>query len=80
MGHMGKRTSVDLEEHVTDEEIPEIDVLTPEEAWEVVDQAARRYLHMSGQEFVRKWDAGEFRGEPEQPGVEEVRMLLSLVR
>jgi hypothetical protein len=35
-------------------------ILTPEEADASFDRAARRYLGMSGREFKRKWDAGEF--------------------
>lgn len=57
-----------------------IDGLTPEEAWDVFDRAAQNDLHMSGEEFLRRWDAGAFRADPDQPGVMDVAMLIPLVR
>jgi hypothetical protein len=30
------------------------------EAWEMFDKASRRILGMPGEEFVQRWDAGEF--------------------
>jgi hypothetical protein len=57
-----------------------IDELTPEEAWDVFDRAAQNDLHMSGEEFLRRWDAGAFRADPDQPGVMDVVMLIPLVR
>lgn len=46
-----------------------IDALTPEEAWAVFDRAARHDLHMSGKEFLRRWDDGALRADPDQPVV-----------
>ena len=77
---MASRIRASVGDPIAEEEVPEYEVLTPEEAWDIFDQAARRLLHMRGEDFIRKWDAGEFPGDPEQPGVEEVGMLLSLVR
>ncbi len=37
-------------------------MLTDDEWWELFDKAAHRYLNMSGEEFVRKWNAGDFDG------------------
>lgn len=34
--------------------------LTPDEEWRVFDSQARRLLDMSGEEFLRRWNAGEF--------------------
>ncbi|HXA52716.1 MAG TPA: hypothetical protein VNV86_20510 [Candidatus Acidoferrum sp.] len=42
----------------------------------IVDSAAQYFLHMSGEEFVRRWDAGEFAQPDEIPGVLEVLSLL----
>jgi len=64
--------------------VPDSDVatheLSREEGEEIFDEAARRYLKMSGEEFLRKWEAKEFGDDPDQPGVMDVAMLLSLVR
>ena len=42
----------------------------------LVDRAARRELGMSGDEFIRRWEAGEFRDPDERPEVMRVAMLL----
>lgn len=43
----------------TDEKLPPIKELTPEEAWELFDRQARAWLGISGEEFLRRYDAGE---------------------
>jgi hypothetical protein len=49
--------------------------VTPEERWAIFDQAAQHYLHMSGEEFIRAWDAGEFAEDPDHPAIVSVYML-----
>ncbi|MBA2453354.1 MAG: hypothetical protein H0V47_09295 [Chloroflexia bacterium] len=54
----------------TDEEIADWDpyvddgrgyrFATPEEGWEMFDSEARYLMNMSGEEFLRRFDAGEF--------------------
>ena len=39
---------------------PKIQWLTPEEGREIFDAEARRVKGMSGEEFIRRWDAGEY--------------------
>ena len=41
-------------------------VLTPEEGRKIFDRQARRLFKMSGEEFVRRFEAEEF-GDPEDP-------------
>ena len=53
--------------------------LTLEEGWELLDKQARKYLNMSGKEFVKKWEAGEFDEDPDQPEIMHVAMLLPFV-
>jgi hypothetical protein len=53
--------------------------LTLEEGRELFDKQARRYLNMSGEEFINKWEAGEFDDDPDRPEVMEVVMLLPFV-
>ncbi len=48
------------------------------------DRQAERSLGISGEEFLRKWDAGEY-GEPDDrsknpPGVMRLAMLVPFVR
>jgi hypothetical protein len=57
--------------------------LTPEQSLEEFDRRARRLMNISGEEFVRRWEAGEFRDRldhPEHPEILELVMLLPLVR
>lgn len=45
-----------------------LNILTPEEAYELFDRKVRRLIHMSGEEFMRRWDAGEFAEIADTPG------------
>lgn len=53
---------------------------TENEGREIFDKAARRHLGISGEEFLRCWDAGEFADDPDRPEVIEVAMMIPLVR
>ena len=50
--------------------------LTHEEGLALLDRAARRYLHMSAQDFIRAWETGAFDADPDRPEVVYVAMLL----
>ncbi|MFD7901040.1 hypothetical protein ACFV4G_02240 [Kitasatospora sp. NPDC059747] len=45
-----------------------------------LDRAARRKLGISAEEFLAKWDAGDYVGADENVRAQEVAMLLPLVR
>lgn len=53
--------------------------LTRAQSRRLFNATSRRYLHMSGSEFVRKWNAGAFPNPDAQPGVMRVAMLLPLL-
>jgi hypothetical protein len=53
--------------------------LTRDQARELFEREAQRYLKMSGAEFIRKWNAGEFDDDPDRPEVMSVAALLPLV-
>ncbi len=58
--------------------------INKEEGREIFDRSARRYLGISGEEFLRRWDAG-FYDDPDDrtknpPEVMEVASLLPLAR
>lgn len=57
----------------------EIHEISPSEAREIFDAAARTYLKMSGEDFLKRWDAKVFE-EPDQPEVMHVAVLVPLVR
>ena len=55
-------------------------VMSPEEAERAFDAAARRYLSISGAEFLKKWHSGYFKGKREIASkVDAVSILLPLV-
>ena len=54
--------------------------LTPEEAWASFDRAARRYLGLSGEEFITAWDAGRFDDDPDRPELIRVSLLRPIGR
>lgn len=53
---------------------------TPAQARSLFDEAARRHLGVDGDEFLRRWDAGEYADDPDRAEVIEVAMLIPLVR
>jgi hypothetical protein len=53
---------------------------TPEEGRVLLDRRARRYLGISGDEFVRRWESGYYAADPDAPGVMLVAALLPFVR
>jgi hypothetical protein len=58
----------------TDTEIRELDA-----GRELVDEQARKYLGISGEEFIRRWEAGEIDAD-EDPDVMRVAMLFGFAR
>ncbi len=44
------------------------------------DRQAKRYLKMSGPQFIEKWDAGKFNGKTDTPAVIRLAMLLPFGR
>jgi hypothetical protein len=59
-----------------------VDVMTTAEAREAFDRASQYFLNVSGDEFLRRWESGEFREDEaaDQPGIIDLIMLLPLVR
>ncbi len=50
--------------------------LNDDEYWESFDETARWSLGMSGEEFLRRWDEGEWNDDPDQPGVMTLYMMM----
>ncbi len=57
---------------------PGIHEVTDAEGRAILDNAARHYLNMSGEEFLRAWKEGEFskNGASTDPNVAYVSMLI----
>ena len=54
--------------------------LTKAEARRMFDRQAKRYLNMTGSQFIEKWDAGKFNGKADTPAVIRLAMLLPFGR
>lgn len=52
-----------------------VHIMTPDEAWAAFDERARQNLDMSGEAFIRAWQAGEI-ANPDRPAVMDVLMLM----
>lgn len=55
----------------------EIRELTPEQGRQILDDKARQYLGLSGDEFRARWEAGDLDPDAD-PNVMRVAMLLPL--
>jgi hypothetical protein len=56
-----------------------VEELSPEDGRRLFDDAARRFVGMSGPEFLRAWDQGAFSGD-ERNEVYHVAMLIPFGR
>jgi hypothetical protein len=52
----------------------EVKRITQDESWRVFDRTARRLLNISGEEFSRRWDRGDY-AERDAIDVMQVAML-----
>jgi hypothetical protein len=53
-------------------------IVTPREGRRMYDEAVREYMGMSGEEFLRRWDAGEFHELYDKPGYWYVGYLVDI--
>lgn len=60
-------------------DIPGIEVLSPEEGYDLFDRHARELLGIPGDEFLRRWDAGEFRPAPDAPEDRKLNRLVMML-
>lgn len=52
---------------------------TPDEGRALLDDQARKLLNISGEEFLRRWDAGEYRDLADAPGQRHIMRLAMLI-
>jgi hypothetical protein len=77
------RHQSDDDEETSVEENQGVLWLTPEEGHALFDRRARKHLGISGEEFLRRWDAGEIGPVPDTPewrGLGELVMMMPLAR
>jgi hypothetical protein len=49
-----------VEQDETDDELPPVIWVTPEEGRRLFDEWVRERMDISGEEFIRRWEAGEY--------------------
>lgn len=64
---------------VIEPEIEGVLFATPEEGRRMFDEAARAIMGMSGEEFIRRWEAGEYDATFDQEGYRHIDDLASLI-
>jgi hypothetical protein len=63
--------------------VPPIVYVSAEEGRQMFDEAARELVGMSGEEFIRRWEAGEFESIPddlEHRNYIELALMIPLAR
>jgi hypothetical protein len=70
---MATKERVDYKKMVTADE------LTPEEAREIFDRAAREEFGISGEEFLKQWDRGDY-ADTDDPRITRLEILMPLAR
>src|SRR5215211_627069 len=72
-----------LQQNQEDHDLPPVIWLTPEEERQMFDEAARQWLGISGEEFVQRWQAGEYADIPddlEHRRYIELNLMIPLAR
>lgn len=55
-------------------------ILSPDEAYEVFNGEVQRLMDgMTGEEFIRRWQAGEFETVADQPGSRHIMRLILMM-
>ncbi len=65
--------------HVRRPAIHGVHIATAREGKELFDHQAKKTLGISGDEFLKRWDAGEYRGLNDAPEGRKVRRLVMLL-
>lgn len=54
-------------------------LISPDEGRRLFEEMAHELLNISGQEFIRRWDAGEFKDIPDIPENADILYLSFLI-
>jgi hypothetical protein len=63
---------------LTKETAKRVEFLDEKASRDLFDELAQRQLGISGQEFKRRWERGDYRHDPDRPEVALVAMLRHL--
>jgi hypothetical protein len=53
-----------------------VTILDQDEGRHLFDREAQRLLGISGDEFLRRWEAGEYDADPDRPEIMSLAMLI----
>lgn len=54
--------------------------MTAEEGLEMLDREAQRLLGISGEEFIQRWESGDYDDQPETPVVIRLALLSAFAK
>lgn len=60
--------------------VPEVHELSAEQGRALFDKTARKLLSISGDEFLARWDRGDYEDEQENMVITKVAMLIPFAR
>lgn len=60
--------------------VDNVRIIDQKEGRDILDEAARKYLGISAEEFLKRWDAGEYAGHADTPDVMRVVSLIHFAR
>lgn len=69
----------ELEQRAAESRIPGVVFVTDEEQFAMFDEAVREYLHMSAEEFIARWNAGEYAEVFDKRGYEDLTYLAGFI-
>ena len=58
----------------------QVQVVDQKEGLAILDEAAKRYLGISAEEFLQRWDAGDYASKADSPEVMRVVSLIHFAR
>jgi len=58
----------------------QVRIVDQKEGYEILDEAAKKYLGISAEEFLKRWDAGDYAGKADTTEVMRVVSLIHFAR
>jgi hypothetical protein len=62
-----------------DDQLPGVVIASPEEGHRIFDEAVRAGMGISGEEFIRRWEAGEYWEVADQPDTRHIGRLIMMI-
>lgn len=73
-------TIEELERRAAESHVPGVVFVTPEESHALFDEAVQQLMHMTADEFIRRWQAGEYDEIADRPGYRHIMYLGGFVQ